>query len=77
MRKLTRPRIAHNIRIGQMPELEIAHKDLKISVRSASKGKLGSLTISRGGIGWVPSGPSNERRFTWEEFADFVKTWKG
>jgi hypothetical protein len=67
----------HKIRIGQMPELEIIHKDLIISVSSKSKGKLGDLTISRGALGWFPSGPSKERRFTWEEFARCVREWKG
>jgi hypothetical protein len=70
-------RFEHKIRIGQMPELEIIHKDLIISVSSESRGKLGDLTISRGGLGWFPSGPSNERRFTWEQFARYVKEWKG
>jgi hypothetical protein len=70
-------RFEHSVRIGQMPELEIIHKDLKITVGSESKGKLGELTISRGGLGWVPSGPSYERHFTWEQFARYVKEWKG
>jgi hypothetical protein len=65
------------MRIGQMPELEIVHKDLKITVSSRASGKLGDLTISRGGLGWFPSGPSNERHFTWEQFARYVKEWKG
>ena len=60
-----------------MPELEIIHKDLVITVNSASMGKLGELTISRGGLGWYPSGPSNERHFSWEQFARYVKEWKG
>ncbi len=67
----------HEVRIGQMPELEIVHKDLLISITSRSKGKIGELTISRGGLGWFPSGPSNERHFTWEQFARCVKEWKG
>jgi hypothetical protein len=67
----------HTIRIGQMPEVEIVHKDLKITISSDDEGKLGELTISRGGLGWIPSGPSNERHFTWEQFARCVKEWKG
>jgi hypothetical protein len=77
MAKHRKTRFKHKIRIGQMPELEIVHKDLVITVRSQSSGKLGDLTISRGGIGWFPSGPSNERHFTWEQFARCVREWKG
>jgi len=67
----------HKVVIGQMPGLEIVHKDLVISVNSKTGGKVGDLTISRGGLGWFPSGPSNERHFTWEQFARYVKEWKG
>jgi hypothetical protein len=67
----------HTIRIGQMPEVEIVHKDLIVTITSDEEGKLGDLTISRGGLGWIPSGPSNERHFTWEQFVRFVREWKG
>ena len=77
MAKRKKFKAEHIIRIGQMPELEIVHKDLTITVSSASKGKIGDLTISRGGIGWFPSGPSIERHFSWEQFARCVREWKG
>ncbi|HEV2971747.1 MAG TPA: hypothetical protein VGY55_17365 [Pirellulales bacterium] len=76
MAKRKNSRLGHKIRIGQMPELEIVHKDLMITVSSLSSGKLGDLTISRGGLGWFPSGPSKERHFTWEQFARCVREWK-
>jgi hypothetical protein len=50
MAKHRKTRFKHKVRIGQMPELEIVHKDLVITVGSQSSGKLGDLTISRGGI---------------------------
>jgi hypothetical protein len=77
MPKSKKYQFKHKIRIGQMPELEIIHKDLMITVTSKTTGKLGDLTISRGGLGWYPSGPSHQRHFTWEEFARYVKEWKG
>ncbi len=77
MIKRAKTKFEHKVRIGQMPALEIVHKDLVISVKSRSKGKLGDLTISRGGVGWFPSGPSKERHFSWEQFVRCVKEWKG
>lgn len=66
----------HRIQIGQLPEVEIINKDLKVSIYSDDE-KLGELTISRGGLGWIPRGPSKERHFSWEQFANYVKDWKG
>lgn len=66
----------HRIQIHQMPEVEIVNKDLVLAIYS-DESKFGEITISRGGVGWVPSGPSNERHFTWEQFARCVREWKG
>jgi hypothetical protein len=66
----------HKIQIEQLPEVEIVNKDLVVAVFS-DEAKLGQLTISRGGLGWYPSGPSNERHFSCEQFARYVKEWKG
>jgi hypothetical protein len=66
----------HRIQIEQMPEVEILNKDLVVAIFS-DQAKFGQITISRGGVGWVPSGPSNERHFTWEQFARCVREWKG
>jgi hypothetical protein len=66
----------HKVHIGQLPEVEIVNKDLVVSIYSDDE-KLGDLTISRGGIGWVPRGPSNERHFSWEQFDRCVREYKG
>jgi hypothetical protein len=69
--------VEHPIRIKQLPEAEVIRKDLIVTVHSESQAKRGELTIGRGGLGWHPSGPSNERHFTSEQFARYVKEWKG
>jgi hypothetical protein len=66
----------HEVTIRQMPEVELLNKDLQISIK-ADGAAFGTLTISKGGLGWVPSGPSGERHFNWEQFARYVKDWKG
>jgi hypothetical protein len=66
----------HRVQIQQLPEVEIVNKDLVVAIFS-DEAKFGEITISRGGVGWVPSGPSNERHFTWEQFARCVREWKG
>jgi hypothetical protein len=66
----------HRIQICQLPEVEIINKDLVIAIYSDDE-KLGDITISRGGLGWVPRGPSNERHFSWEQFDRYVREWKG
>jgi phage pi2 protein 07 len=62
----------HKVSITSVPEFEILHKDLEIEVR-ADDGVLGRLTISKGGIGWYPRGPSKERHFNWEQFDRLVQ----
>jgi hypothetical protein len=66
----------HEIRISQMPEVEILHKDMIVEVRADGE-KLGDLTVSQGGIGWIPNGPALERHFSWEQFVRCVREWKG
>jgi hypothetical protein len=66
----------HKVQVSQLPEVEIVNKDLRVSVFSNDE-KLGELTISRGGLGWYPRGPSDERHFSWEQFARYVRDWKG
>jgi hypothetical protein len=66
----------HKIQIKQLPEVVILNKDLVVEISSDDE-KLGDLTISRGGLGWIPRGPSDERHFTWEQFARYVREWKG
>jgi hypothetical protein len=66
----------HKIQVKQLPEVEIVNKDLVLEVYSDEE-KLGKLTISRGGLGWIPRGPSSERHFNWEQFDRYVRDWKG
>jgi hypothetical protein len=61
----------HTVQIVQVPDFEVLKKDLRILIR-ADESTLGHLTISRGGIGWLPSGAPLERHFTWEQFAQLV-----
>ena len=56
---------------------KFVNTDLRVAVFSRRSRNLGNLTISRGGLGWFPSGRSNERHFNWEQFARYVKEWKG
>jgi hypothetical protein len=64
----------HTLRITQMPEVMILKKDLSITIDSDGE-VLGTLTISQGGIGWFPSGPSNERHLVWEAFDRATDDW--
>ena len=64
----------HSLRITQMPEVTILRKDLSITVESDDS-VLGTLKISQGGIGWVPSGPSYERHLVWEAFDRETADW--
>ena len=41
MIKRVKTKFEHKVRIGQMPALEIVHKDLVISVKSPLQGKAG------------------------------------
>jgi hypothetical protein len=52
----------------------ILKKDLSITIDSDGV-VLGTLTISQGGIGWFPSGPSNERHLVWEAFDRAAADW--
>ena len=52
----------------------VAHKDLEVEVKSSSKGKLGTLLISKGNIEWLPRGNSvNKKRMTWAAFAKLIE----
>jgi len=64
------------VHISQLPDVEILNTDLRVAIFSDEQ-KLGEITISRGGLGWYPSGGLNERHFNWEQFARYVREWKG
>ena len=64
----------HSLRITQMPEVMILKKDLSITIESDDL-VLGTLTISQGGIGWIPRGPSYERHLSWEAFDWATADW--
>lgn len=63
----------HTVRVEQVPEVEILHKDLVIAVESDGQA-LGRLTISRGGIGWFPKNAPMERALTWEQFDKLIRS---
>ena len=66
----------HEVRITQLPDVEILHKDLCVSI--ASNGELlGTLTLSKGGVGWNPNNARLERHFNWEQFANMVRDYRG
>ena len=47
----------------------VLHKDVEVEVRN-SKGKLGTLLISKGNIEWLPASKSvNKHRLGWDKFA--------
>ncbi len=62
----------HEIRIGQLPEVEIINKDLIITVFSDGQ-KFGTLTISRGSLGWFPRDGKKERKLGWRRFDRMIK----
>jgi hypothetical protein len=66
----------HSVRIRQVPEVEILHKDLVVAVDSDGE-LLGTLTLSKGGVGWIPSNGRQERHFNWEQFARMVHDYRG
>ena len=66
----------HEVRITQFPEVDILHKDLSLTVTSDGE-TLGTLTVSKGGIGWNPNNARLERHFNWEQFARMVRDDRG
>lgn len=64
--------MAHEVRV-KIDTAVVANKDLEIIVKD-TKGKLGTLLISKGNIEWLPKGNSvNKRRFSWVKFAEFMR----
>ena len=55
-----------------LPPVEVNKKDLIVNVRSGDR-KLGTLTVSRGGIGWYSFRDQQERHFSWEQFNRLVQ----
>ena len=66
----------HQVRISQLPQVDIHHKDLIVEV-IADDEKLGELTVSQGGIGWFPTNAKQERSFSWEQFDQMVRDFRG
>ena len=55
---------------------EVSTRDVIFDVY-ANAAKLGTLTVSRGGIGWFPFNSPVERRVTWERFDQLISTHEG
>lgn len=62
----------HNVYIRQLPRVELQNKDMEVSIYSDQE-KHGTLTISRGGIGWLAKGFKMERLLSWEEFDGMMR----
>src|SRR5262245_53197141 len=62
---LVRDMAEHKVQIERLPEVEIINADLKITVFSDGQ-KFGTLTISRGSMGWFPRDGKKEREIEWE-----------
>lgn len=64
--------MSHEVRV-KIDTAVVAHKDFEVVVKS-SKGKIGTLLISKGNVEWLPRGNSvNKRRLSWAKFADFME----
>ena len=64
----------HEIEVS-LPRAEVLHKDAKVRIRANGR-LLGTLTLSKGGIGWSAHKQKLERHFTWEEFDRTVREMK-
>jgi hypothetical protein len=65
--------MAEHIVNVDLPAVEVNKKDLIVNVRADDR-KLGTLTVSRGGIGWYSFRDQQERHFSWEQFDRLVKS---
>lgn len=65
----------HEISV-HFPILPASSADFVFAV-TADGEALGRLTVSRGGVGWYPAGPSKERHLRWEDFDALIrKEWR-
>lgn len=54
--------------------IEVMNTDTEISISTPKAGKIGTLTISRGGIEWWPRGHSaNAHKCSWEKLAKVIE----
>lgn len=64
--------MAHEVKLDINTKF-VLHKDVLVEV-SNSKGKLGTLMISKGNIEWLPSRKSvNKHRLSWDKFAALMQ----
>jgi len=54
-----------------LPCVEVVNTDLVVEIR-ADRNKIGTLTVSRGGLGWKSFRDQKERSFSWEQFDRLV-----
>lgn len=68
--------MAHEISIAFSKKIPVLNSDIRIVVKQ-DKQKLGTLTISKGTIDWLPrnakSGKGSEIKLTWAQFADAME----
>ena len=65
--------MAHEVR-AKVDTNVVAHKDLEITIKTSTGGRLGKLLISKGNIEWLPKGNSvRKRRLTWTKFAQLFE----
>lgn len=61
----------HEVRIT-VPAMEVGKTDAQFDVYADGE-KFGRLTVSKGGVGWYPRGPSKERHLNWEQFDRLIQ----
>jgi len=60
-----------------VPNMPVGKVDVTFHV-TADGEAFGRLTVSKGGVGWFPRGPSKERHMTWELFDRLIQErWEG
>lgn len=63
--------MAHQLRITDMPTLEVGHKDVVFRIKT-DDGVMGHLHVSKGRIEWKPKYGIHHYAFGWRRFADLA-----
>jgi hypothetical protein len=66
--------MAHQVKLQINAAVEIAHKDVEITIRDQGA-TLGTLLVSKGNIEWRPAKKSvKKHRFSWRKFAEMMQS---
>lgn len=67
--------MAHEVIIQQIRNLDVSSVDVVFDIKG-SEGKLGTLTISKGGMEWIPSGNSvTKAKMDWTKFSKVMNSY--